>query len=186
MQQQTTWNLLVWDSPESIPFPEEVKPLLSKIKWDTYEWHTCNLPINYAKYSVSGGKDLYLNELPNGQIKIEKQEFTGEIPLVSYFINEDRDGYNYFVAFTVKFYNGEVKEILLDTIQKQLTKEYEDVVRQLNVSVARAQKRTNSFWYKWLYRPYAYSVRGIAFIPLIVLNFLRYLIIKTVRILTPL
>lgn len=187
MQNETPFNLIVWESPETLPFPSEIKPLLTNINWQEHEWHTSGLPVPFAKYSISG-KSLYLTELQSGDIKIEKEEeFTGTIVVSSFFVDEiDNEGHNYFVHFKVTILKGEVVEVVLYKTEKQPVGEYKLAMKDFNDNIRKVMITSNSWWYKWLYRPWYIVVRCGGFILCWLLHWVMVGISAIVQFLTPL
>lgn len=181
-----TYSLLVWDDASSIPFPEEVKEVVKNVEWNKLEWNVVGLPIGFAKYSLSG-KTLYLEETPSGQVTIEKQDFTGDVRMASYFVNEKEgeDDYNYFVEFQVTFVKGEVSEIVWKKTHRQLCKEYKAQLGHFQNEVKKKVKMASSFWYKWIYGPYFFIVRGIGTVFVFILSLLINIIWRVVKLLTP-
>ena len=181
-------SLIVWDTVENLPFPPEVKALTTKVKWDEYEWHVAGLPIPLAKYSMCEGKILYLSELPNGESKTERMlDFTGNIAMGGFFVDEENiDGWNYFITFIVTILKGDFVESKVLMIDKQPCQVYRDVCEGFKQSAERVARISNSFWFKWFYRPWFMTIRFLGFITLWILKFISNAIIWTVRKLTPL
>jgi hypothetical protein len=188
MQETMPYSLLVWDDVSNLPFPDEVKPILGAVKWDEFEWHAAGLPMPYAKYGMTGGKSLYLAEQPDGNIKIEKMsEFTGNISIGGFFVDDTNpEGFNYFVNFIVTIVKGEVIEIVMNHLQKQPVKDYQDAMANFQRDISKIIKISDSFWFKWLYRPWFFIVRGIGFCFLFVIKLFKDIVIGTVKFLTPL
>lgn len=181
------YSLLVWENVSNLPLPEEISHVIKDVKWDEFEWHAAGLPIPLAKYTMTGGKELYLSELPNETIKVEKMsEFTGNLLMAGFFVDsEDKEGYNYFVNFLVTVLYGEVVEVKLAKVNKQPVKEYLTAVEDFQKNLKRVMKISNSWWYKWLYRPWFFVVRGLGFIVLFILKFINDITIYVVVKLTP-
>jgi hypothetical protein len=102
-----TYNSLVWENVENLPIPNEVKSLVTGIKWDEYLWQSMGLPVNGAKYCVAAGKRLYLEELPNGRVDLQGEDFTGEVIFGTYLLNPDKEENNYLLSFKAIFLKGE-------------------------------------------------------------------------------
>ena len=185
MQNETPFSLLVWEDASNLPFPPEVSELIKSVKWQTFEWHTFGLPIAFAKFNVSGGKELYLSELPSGEIKVQKMsEFTGDIAIGGFFMDEGNpEGFNYYIQFLVTFCKGQAIDIRLNGTQKQSMKEYQQAIDEFQTSLNRVTKITTSCWFKWLYRPYFLIVRGIGFVLFL---FIRDVVTWIIQKMTPL
>ncbi len=182
------FSLIVWENAGELPFPKEVRELVAQINWDEYEWHITGLPHPFAKYSMSGGKKLYLSELPDGSIKIEQDtSFTGKVLLAGFFTNDkDEEGNNYFINFLVTILNGEVIDVQLDKVQSQTVKSFKIAMQDFNDNIRKVMAISNSWWFKWLYRPYFLAVRGVAYVLLFILGFIRGAVVWTTQKLTPL
>lgn len=180
--------MIVWDDIVNLPFPEEVKETIKDVDWNGYEWHASGLPVHAAKYSMVGGKNLYLSELPNGETKVEKAEhFTGNILMAGFFVTKNEaDGSNYFVNFVVTILKGEVVEVKLNQMKRQPFKEYELAMKDFNNNIRKSMIVTNSWWFKWLYRPWFLTVRSGAYVLLFIFSLLKEALIWTVNKLTPL
>lgn len=178
---------MIWEDTSNLPFPTDIKPLLKDIKWDQFEWHVFGLPVPFGKFSMSGGKTLYLSELPNGVVKVEKMsDFTGNIAMGGYFLDDSEDGYNYFVQFVVTICKGEVLEVNVHTVQKQPVQEFRHAMEDFQANVNKVIKRTESWWFKWLYHPWFLVVRGIGFVFLFLIKVARDIVVWIVKKLTPL
>ncbi|MEY2859195.1 MAG: hypothetical protein RLZZ74_3508 [Cyanobacteriota bacterium] len=176
MQNNITLNLLTWDEAKLIPFSDEVKEITAKVVWPDHVWHVTGLPIHQAKYSILG-KKLYLDELPDGTAKVEEQnDFTGIIKMASYFVNPELEGNNHFVSFMVTFCRGEVLEVTVDSTNTQPNKEYQTNFKNYNEAIMKVIKRKNSWWYRFLYKPYYHALRVIFFIPLFLIHLADWLL----------
>jgi hypothetical protein len=145
------------------------------------------LPLSFAKYSLSGGKNLYLDEYPIGKTEVIRQEhFTGDIAVASYFLTEDPDGDNWMVGLRVTFLKGEVVDVQIERTQKQARKEYDTQMTRIKDGVNEKLATINSWWFKWLYRPYALIVGFIGGLLIFFLKILAILIRKIVFWMTPL
>lgn len=184
---ETAYSILLWEDISNLPFPKEVRAITKAIKWDEFEWHVIGLPEENAKYSMVGGKTLYLNEMPDGDIKIEKcTDFTGNIFVGGYFVDEDVDGNNYLLAFRVTIVKGELLEIAVDRLNKQSSKEYKDALNDFQNRMNHMKKVSESFWFKYLYRPWYLLVRGISFSVLFILKTIKDVVVWITNHLTPL
>jgi hypothetical protein len=188
MQNETPFSLMVWEDVSNLPFPKEISAIIHNIKWSEYQWHVIGLPMPHAKYSMSCGQNLYLSELPDGTTKVENlSDFTGKIAIGGYFVDEENiDGYNYFITFIVTLIHGTVSEIEVDGIKKQPLEEYNNAINTFRRDIIRIEKMSQSFWFKWLYRPWFYTVRGLGYVFLTILKCFKVAIIWIVNKLTPL
>lgn len=180
-----TFNSLACDKPEIFPFPEEVKPLVQKTDWNDFVWNTAGLPVNGGHYSLVNGSELYLDALPNGEAKVQKEDFTGEILAVNYFVSPETDGWNYLVKFKLIFLKGALVEVLFDSSEKQEYKVYSDGLAKYTNDFHKVLKRQTSWWYRFLYKPYRITVRCIALVLVWILSLVKDLIVKLTLFLTP-
>jgi hypothetical protein len=174
----------VWEEAKSLPFPKEVKPIVDSIDWDKHEWQCSGLPILLAKYCLTGN-ELYLEELPNGKTDLKKEDFTGNIIRATYLVNPDSTGDNFIVSFRATFLKGALIETELKSSQRQSAEEYHSKAKEFSARINAVRKRCDSYWYRFLYKPYKFVVLCIA-TPLIwILMLLREAIIRIALFLTP-
>lgn len=187
MHQETPFSLIVWTNHNNLPFPTKVLPLLEGVDWEEYVWNAAGLPIQAAKYTMQDGKDLYLSELPNGTIKVEKCEyFTGDIMVIGYFIDKDSDnGTNYIVNFLVTIVKGSVLEVKLYEVKSQSSKEYTLALNDFNNKIEKIIKISNSRLFMFFYKPWFIVVRIFSWLILSCLRFLHMGIAWIVTKLTP-
>ena len=179
-------SLIVWEDTSNIPFPDEIKKLVEGIKWSDIPWQVMGLPTPMAKYTLSGGKTLYLEELPTGKVDIQKLDFTGEIWVANYFINQvEPDGYNYFLQLRVVLIKGEVSEVSVLRVEKELAKVYREQQAEIEANIMKNIKRSRSWWYRFIYLPWFYLVRIPAYLIILALSFLRWLVNYIALKLTP-
>ena len=143
MQIGTTYNSLVWENPENLPFPEEVKPLLKTVKLDELKWNASGLPIHGAEYSISSN-ELYFIEAPDGQVQVEKIEFTGQFLMGAVFLDEGAEQQSYFITFLITLCKGEVVEIKLNKTEPIRTQAYKDSLDKIDLGFKKKIKRQNS------------------------------------------
>lgn len=187
MQDEMQFSLLVWEDVNNLPLPDEIRGITKDVKWDAFEWHAIGLPLSQAKFTMGGGKTLYLSELPNGEVKVQQlQDFTGRIAFSGYFVDEEGvGGFNYFITMIATIVKGEVIEVEVNNFQKQPIEEYKHAMQDFQVHVNRVLRMSNSWWFKWLYRPWFFVVRGLGFMIFCVLKFFRDCVLWVVKKLTP-
>lgn len=188
MQTDMPFSLIVWEDVSNLPFPDEIKNITSTVNWNEFEWHVSGLPYPFAKFTMSGGKNLYLSELPNGEIKVRQlTDFTGDIIMAGFFVDEANIGeFNYFVNFRITILKGSVVDVKVDKLQKQPSKEYQEAMSDFNNNIKRIMSISSSWWFRWLYRPWFLCVRAIGFGVLFVLKFFKDVTVWVVSRLTPL
>lgn len=142
------------------------------------------LPENGATYSLLEGKILYRDILPNGTNEVKKEEFTGEI-LVGAYLEDKAGENNYAISFKVIFFKGELKGVELESLIPENKAEFEKINQQIVVDTAIRNKRENSFWYKYIYKPYRVILRLIGWALIIPISLIRWIITKTILFLTP-
>lgn len=179
---------MVWEDTSNLPFPQEVREIIKGIKWDEFEWHVFGLPVSQAKFTMSGGKKLYLSELPNGEVKVRAlPEFTGNIAIGGYFVDENNpDGNNYFLQFIVTVCKGEVVDTVMSQMKKQPVCEYKAAIASFKDNVDRVIRISSSWWFRFLYRPWFLLVRGIGYVVLFFLKLFKDITVFVVKKLTPL
>ncbi len=183
-----TFNFLLWEDSIKLPFPQEVRPLLSDIKWDTFYWQCAGLPKNDITYTLTGWRHLYQETDETGKTVIQKQDdFNGDIYFHGYFVNPDKEeGNNYLVTFKATFFKGDLMEVVLFELQKQSTKNYYEKVDIINQDFARRLSWTTKWWYKYLYKWYSIVIRSIAYALVYLCLKLKEVITKIALKITPL
>ena len=179
-----TLNYLIWENPSNLPIPSEVKELTDKINWGEFVWQTTGLPEDEATYSLLDGKILYKDKSPDGKIDVEKQEFTGAILFGSYLIGESTDK-NYLLTFRAVFFKGELNGVQVESIVSEDKAFYNKMNLRSAAQDLINEQRNKSKIYNFIYKPYRAIIRATAWVILLPLVFLRWIIVKTIRILTP-
>jgi hypothetical protein len=184
MQIGTTYNFLVWDSPE-LPFPKESLHLLNGVNLSEILWNTSGLPEDGAKYSITNNI-LYREEKADGKIDVERQDFTGEFIVGCLLLSKVTEESSYMITFSVTAFKGEIKEIILANKKRLETSDYIKYVADFTKKVKKAAETSQKWWYRWLYIPYHISVRVVATIICAILLLINKLITKIAFWLTPL
>lgn len=151
-------NSLIIEDVSKINFPEEVKNLLDKIDWYNQFWFVSGLPFENCKYCFSN-ELLYLEEDAEGNCKIKKSDFTGEIFFSTTIINPDPKEDNYVLGFKGVVYKGLLAENELLKFNIQSSEEFEKGLVEYKEKLNKTIKILNSRWYKYLYIPYFYIVK---------------------------
>ena len=149
MQSEITYNFLVWEKFEELPFPEEVKKILP----EELSFECSGLPENYGKYSVICGSDLYLDE-KDGKVCVEKSDFSGPIIFAVYVKNPDRKSTDYLVSFDAEIKDGKVEKVELGYNQLVSGEQYDIYTENIRKNVNRQIYLNSLFLYKYFYYPY--------------------------------
>jgi len=181
MTNSQQFSYLLWDDPSNIPFPEEMKYHLEKIDWTTFQWIIFNLPIIGSVFHMLDGKVLYLNSLPNGDPKVERQVFTGEIIIGHFFVDDNKEGDNFFLTFQVTIIDGNVSDIKRQECIRSPAKDFYDAEEK----ASQIRQRQNSWWYKFFYSPWKFLVRNMAQMIMIILGIVEYFVVKIANFLSP-
>jgi hypothetical protein len=186
MQESIQSNLLIWDNITNIPFPKDTLEIIKNVDWSQYIWQTIGLPIPFAKYSIVEGKSLYLDEMPDGTTNLKRCEFTGDILMSGFFVDEKKEhGYNYLLTFIVTILKGNVIEVSLKEEQKQDLESYEKAYLLFEKKFNKNFKILNSKTYKYIYIPYSIILRTISYFIIWLLNLLVKGIVYITNKLTP-
>lgn len=184
-QKGITLNFLVWENINTLPLTEDLKVITKEYDWSEFVWNTLGLPIKYAKYSLVD-KKLYLQELPDGKTKIQQDNFTGKIRMGGYIINRvHQDGNNYLLGFDVTFCNGEMIEVIMTECLPQPFVDYAKQLEKFNTNKAKIIKRYTSFWYRYLYLPYRIITRLLFYVPITLVWLIYLLLVKILKVITP-
>ena len=160
-------SFLVWENVANLPIPEETKQVLASYKLDEFIWQAFGLPVPFAKYVMNSGVDLYIEALPDGETKIEKIDFTGEVKMLGYFVDEKRIGdFNYLLTFKIILLHGKVMEVSLERIDKQEMEVFDKAFAAFKKQFDKNNKKFHSWWFKWLYIPWTYIVKAVFWLPL--------------------
>jgi hypothetical protein len=187
MPSLTTSNLMLWDDLSKVNFSKEIANILPYINWKETIWQTFGLPIEMATYSLVGGKSLYLETLPDGVMKIEKQYFTGEITASVLFLDKNNLGVShYIVSCALTFFKGELEEVKIVT-ETPLDKDlYERNFKSFEDKYKKNIKLRTSWAFVNLYRPYKKTMQLIFRVPIGLFTLGRWGSICVLRLLTPL
>lgn len=153
-------NSLIIEEVSKINFPEEVKKISEKIDWSDQFWFVSGLPSENCKYCFSNDL-LYLEEDEEGNCRIKKSDFTGEIFFSTTIINPEPKGDNYILGFKGVVYKGLLAENELLKFNIQSFEEFEEGFVKYKEKLNLTIKILNSKWYKYLYMPYFFTVKCI-------------------------
>ena len=186
MQENIPYNLIVLERGIELPFPKYLTNIPPKDILAQYEWHSYGLPYIEAKYSIIDN-NLYLTELPNGETKIERNtEFTGKVMIAGFFLNEKEGEDNHFLSFKITFLEGVVIKVELDNCSSQDANVYKQANMEFNKNLAEVMQISNSWWFKYLYRPWFIFVRFVAYVIISGLTIINNILVKFFSLLTPL
>ena len=183
----TTSNFLIWDKIDKVPFPKETLGLVEKLDLKDTPWQTFGLPINFGKYSLLDGRFLYLEELPNGLIKIQKETFTGEIE-ASVFLYDKYNISNthYIVVFNLIFFKGELTDIIFIKNQNIDKNIYQEGFKDLQFKIKKELMMKRSWFFKKIYIPWRFCINYIFVVLLFIVEITKFLLMKLLEFLTPL
>ena len=148
-----TQNCIIIEQVDKIPFPLEITEIIKGVIWGEQEWQIFGLPAFNSKFCISQN-ELYLEESPIGNTKVQKSEFTGECGLSTVLINPNNVGKVYLLTFFVVFVKGVLVEAKLIDCQPISYDRYQAGYIAFNSRLQRIQSISNAWWFKWLYRPY--------------------------------
>ena len=184
MHTNQTLNYLVIEDTHKLDFPKEVLDIVEKIDWREQTWFCIGLPAFDCKFSVSNDL-LYFEEDAEGNCKLKKQEFTGEVNFNTTIINPLPDGDNYIISFKALFYKGLLSESDLIEFKIQPHEEYEKGFEEYKQKLIKTEKRRSSKWFRYFYVPYYYIMKAIFLIIAKPLDFLFKCFCKLVDFITP-
>jgi hypothetical protein len=184
MHTNQTLNSLVIEDVHKLAFPREILDIVDQINWQEQLWFCVGLPAFDSKFCVSNDL-LYFEEDASGNLKLKKQEFTGEVTFNTTIINTAEGGDNYIVSFSGLFYKGLFSESELVEFKTQSREEYENGLIEYKVKLEKFEKTISSPWYKYLYVPYFCVIKAIFFLVSRPLDFLFKCFCKLVNFITP-
>jgi hypothetical protein len=142
------------------------------------------LPEIGAKYSLAGGKILYREETAEGEVAVQKQEYTGEFYIGTHLTDPDGKN-NYLLTFKGVFFKGELAGVEVESLTVDDGKRQQQVNEDLARRLTQENTRRKSWWYRFLYRPYKFLIRGSAFCVIWMLMFIRWVLTRIALFLTP-
>ena len=182
-----SFSFLNWpEALKYLPVSDEVRKLANDVDWKLFQWQVIGLPETGAKYSFLDNK-LYLDETGTGLIKTEVQDLlSGNVYVGGYLVNKDENGDNFFIVFNVLIIKGVFSEASVEKEERHSNKEYQTSIKYMHSAVIKNIKQTKTFWYKYLYRPYSFCIRGTALGIVFVMEFIYKIVMFVAKKLTPL
>jgi hypothetical protein len=158
--------------------------LAQKIDFSEILWQSMGLPEIGAKYSLVGGKSLYREETAEGEISVQKQEYTGEFHIGTHLTDPDGKN-NYLITFKGVLFKGELVGIEVEELTVDDGKQQQQANEEFARRLARENSRSRAWWYRFFYKPFKFILRCSAFCLIWVLMFFRWIITRLVLFLTP-
>jgi len=154
-----TNNFLIIENPSNFTFPSEMMQYFKEIQWDKIVWNTFGLPAFYSTFSITGNQ-LYFEKGQDNEIKLRKEDHTGQV-IASTVIAPDSSTEIYVLTFELSFCGGILTKNELKDFKKQSKAEYEEGFRSFQNSMSKNENRRRSWWFKFLYKPYYWTISGI-------------------------
>ena len=127
-----------------------------------------------------------INRIPFSEACIEKSNFTGDILISGFFIDEKKEfGYNYLVTFLVTILKGEIVDIILESEESQDLEDYERAYKLFEYNYEKNLKMFNSWFFRKIYTPYAITVRNVALFLVWILQGIIKIICKVAKFIAP-
>lgn len=184
MHTNETQNYLVIEDLDKFPLPKECSENIKAIDHSKVTWVAFGLPAHNSSFSISG-ESLYFDSDENDDMRVKKVEFTGEVIAKTAFINPASCGKNFIVLTSLLFFKGILMESNIIEFQVQDFEEYEKIAAEEDVALKKASKRDNSFWFKYLYTPYFYAVKGMSFVMIMPMDLFAKYLCKIVSFILP-
>lgn len=159
MHTNQTYNFLTIDSPNKLPFPKDVLPYLTSFDWSSFVWNTVGLPSFNSTFNLVGDQ-LYFEKDASDNVKIRKEDFTGQVLMNGALVPVDSENVFFFV-FELSFCNGVLCGATLEQDKNQPKAEYEVGFKKFCANIDREVRIRKSWWFKWLYRPYFHTLKWI-------------------------
>lgn len=153
MHSNQTFNILVLEEVDKLPFPAEIQKEIGNIKWKEFEWRALGLPAYNSKFNVTNG-ELYFESDAEGKIDLHKEEFTGEIVIQGVLVNPNNCNLVFFLMFELVFCRGVLQEASLSKTQTISKTEYDLGFLKFSNTIDKQMKYRQSWWFKYLYYPY--------------------------------
>lgn len=178
-----TFNQLIIDSPDRLPFPPEIKEDLKTVNWGDFTWHAFGLPALQSIFSLNG-EQLYLDRDENDKARVQKQDFTGQV-IISGVVNPTKGEGIYFLTFELVFCKGIICDASLREFRTQPRAEYELGFNRYCTTVERESNFKKSWFFKWIYWPYAKVVIGLTLGVVTVIQFFLKMLVWCAEKITP-
>lgn len=186
MQPLGIYNTITLSDVSVLPLPDDIKEVFKNTDLTEVLWNSIGFPVNGGKYSLVG-KLLYFDGV-EGNPTVEKEDFSGKAYVGSYLINPNKEeGQEDFNAwFKLSFCEGELRSVTVESIVRQSHAEFTQIAEKASLKLKKVLKNRASWWFKWLYRPYVYAVRGVGFVILVPCFLIEWSVNKIISFLTPL
>lgn len=173
MHTNQTYNSLVVENLASLNWPDEIKEFIPKIK--ELNWTCIGLPAFDSKFTINN-QQLYFESGPDDEVRLRKEEFTGETTATCVVTPESHDKV-YILAYSFIFSKGLLIEHKNLEMKTDSRINYDKGFNEYLAKTAKMGRIVNSWWFKWLYVPYAMIVSGIASAIVVFVQFLLSLFV---------
>ncbi len=183
MHTNQTYNTLKIDNPESLNFPNEMVSFIKNYDWSDVTWNSFGLPAFQSLFCLSGSK-LYFESDDSGKVNLRETNFTGQILANTVITPADCDRV-FMVSFELCFCMGQLcsNEVLEFKVTPR--DEYDKSFFDYQAASIREEKIKNSFLFKYLYKPYFLSIKGVTVAVAFVFQYLLKIFVWCAEKITP-
>jgi len=170
MHTNQTFNALTIDNPEQLPLPPEIKKDLALFDLNKIQWNAFGLPAFHSTFCLTGDQ-LYFEKDNADNVKLRKEEFTGQI-IISGVVASEKCEWVHFVTFEIGFCKGIVCTRTLTEFKSQSQDEYNAGYKKYCDNLEKARKIRESFWCRWIYRPYFHTLSWATVVVVFLIEFI--------------
>ena len=178
MHTNQTYNSLIIENVGKIQFPASLNNTIEKIDWAKQSWMSIGLPAFSSIFCVSNDI-LYFQEDASGNVSLKLSEFTGEVLANTTLVSEEKDQDSYVVSFKLLFFKGLLCESEMKELKAIPYKEYSEGFEKFKTETEKKIKIINSFWYRRVYKPYSFLVKGAALVFIAPVEFITKIMYKS-------
>jgi len=178
MHTNQTYNSLIIENIGKIQFPLSLKNVIEKADWSKQSWASIGLPAFGSTFCVSNDI-LYFQEDAEGNMLLKLSEFTGEVLANTTLISEEKGQDSHVFSFKLLFFKGLLCESEMKELKTITYEDYSKGYEKFKIETEKKINVINSFWYKKIYKPYAFLVKGVAFIFIAPVEFITKIMYKS-------
>lgn len=145
----------------SLPFPSEIKTNLAGYEWDKHTWNTFGLPAFHSTFVITGDQ-LYFEKDADDNMALKKEDWSGQVLASAVIPNPNNCGEVYFLTFELVFCKGSLSDATLKEFKRQTKQEYDVGLMNFQNKIAKGIKLRNSWYFRYLYLPYFFSLKWVS------------------------
>lgn len=129
---------------------------LEGFDWENVIWNVFGLPAFDSTFCLTGD-ELYFEKGPDGNVKLKKSEFTGQVIISGVVAPKEADSV-FFLNFELTFCGGILTKSELVNFKIETAENYKLGFQKFEASIVKDTKRRKSKWFRFFYKPYYYTL----------------------------